>query len=138
MAELRITIDRDLDWLTTDQVELWIGSEDAPDLASSTPAGGVLRRSVPAWPNASTKAAAVAASEPGSVTIVYTHRANHKCAVLPIGIKVRDAAGNASDVTETTAQLADPPRGVRGLTVGSTGSTGEAQLAWQAAAGCGA
>ena len=51
---------------------------------------------------------------------------------LPVGVKVRDRAGNVSAVLETLAQLADVPKGARGLAITSTGNPGEARVSWTA------
>lgn len=51
MADLRLQIKRRLAWPADAQLELWLGSENAVDLAASSPAGGTLARTVDVWPS---------------------------------------------------------------------------------------
>ena len=108
-------------WADTDTIELLVGSEDAADPAASTPTGGrvVDRRKV-------------GQAQPADVILLtHTHAASDKCATLPVGVTLTDAAGNTSAITETTVQLADPPQGVARPDISSDGS-GEITLTWLA------
>ena len=103
MARLTITVTvPGGGWADDDKVQLFVGSENAADLAASTPTGGTQvdeRR--------------VGQAEAGdTIELTHTHHSDDKCATLPVGVKLEDAAGNVSAVTETTVQLADPPEGV--------------------------
>lgn len=51
-------------------------------------------------------------------------------AQLPVGVQIRDGAGNVSDLIETLAQLADAPRGVRNLQASPGTNPGEVDLTW--------
>jgi len=118
MAIINITVSPDPQWSPGDELLLCIGSEGAADLASSTPAGGreFNRQKVI-----------------DGLTISATYQPTDKCALLPVGVKVRDAAGNVSAVAETIVQLQDVPEGPSNLRVSQdTPGSGIAQLAWDA------
>jgi len=160
MATLRLTIPSDPDWLPGDQVVLMVGSENAADLAASTPAGGdeSLTVSVPEHHaagnlgggrlgagllGAAEGAYGLGGGELGGgllgvsalprLTFERRYQPADKSASLPVGVGLRDAAGNQSAVIETQAALADPPAppGVGAITVTAAG-TGAAVLAWPA------
>jgi hypothetical protein len=155
-----MTIPRDIDWLPDDQVEMWIGTENAADLANSTPAGGALATSQSPWPGgagrggwgAGTWGDFVYGSDPegfgyGDAGVVWGYGAwgvnlappievEHdyypadKCALLPVGVRIKDPAGNRSAVVEDLLQLADPPRGIRNLAAAATGNPNEVQMSF--------
>ncbi len=62
----------------------------------------------------------------------YFAAGDDKTETLPIGVKIRDEAGNTSTLLETVVQLADPPKGVHDLTFAGTGTGGELRLSWTA------
>jgi hypothetical protein len=123
MARLSITVTAAADWQPTDQVLLYIGTEDAADLANSTPAGGTNVQALTVGE----------VDEDDTITLEHTYIATDKCATLPVGVKLKDAAGNISAVTETTYQLADYPAGV-GRPGVSSAASGQATLTWVASA----
>lgn len=158
MAKINASIPRDLDWQFDDVIELYIGDENAADLVSSDPAGGVLVVSQSPWPEAvelggwgdgewgdfgwGLSAAGYQWGDEGSAwgyggwginlapPALLEHIAlpTDKCADLPVGVLMRDTNGNTSAVTETVAQISDPPRGARGVAVAGTGSPGEVSI----------
>ena len=165
MAVITATIPRDLDWLPDDTLELYVGTENAADLASSTPAGGTLVAEISPWPGGVGKGGLGAPGlalgefilgnnpgdgrmlgEPGSVlgygqlsiampapaVIEYEYHATDKCATLPVGVSIVDAAGNRTTGPEDVVQLEDPPIGARSPAVAATANPGEVRLSWTA------
>lgn len=129
---------------TTDTLRLYIGTENATNLAASTPAGGTLvlaqaalvngqaetyNWGLGAWgaPGSSWGSGFTPASE-----ITYQYKPIDKSCTLPVGVKIADAAGNESSVIETVIQIADIPQGVRNLAVQATLNSNEALLTWTA------
>ena len=98
-------------WRAGDVVRLRLGSEEAPSLAASTPPGGRV---------AASASAAGPDGQAVSPTLSAIHAAQDKSAVLPLGVEVVDAAGNASDPYEGFVQLADPPAPAGRPTVAAT------------------
>lgn len=123
MAKLTVNVTVPSGWADTDKVLLYVGTENAADLAASTPAGGRLVQTLNVGE----------AVEDDVLTLEHTHVSTDKCATLPLGVKVQDAAGNINAVTETTVQLADPPAGVGRPDVSSS-KAGAATLTWLASA----
>lgn len=109
-------------WADDDKVLLYVGDENAADLAASTPAGGRLVKTLPV--GQATAAGTV-------IAIRHTHNTTDKCATLPYGVKLKDAAGNVNTLTEDVAQLADPPAGV-GRPGVTSGKSGQAVFTWLA------
>lgn len=71
-------------------------------------------------------------SMPAADVFRYRYRptSGGKSAQLPVGVRVADAAGNESAVTETLVQLDDAPIGARDLAVAATATPNEAALTW--------
>lgn len=160
MAKLTAKVPRRIAWSAQDVLELWIGSENAASLAASSPAGGAKVAEAPAWGDAFVRGGlgfdalgmnplgytsvgfGLGVGELGygelgihdapRAIITHNYRASDKCAVLPVGVKVRDACGNVSTVFETTVQIHDPPQGARNLAIASTGTPLQARLTWDA------
>lgn len=158
MAHLTAKVPRRIAWSAQDVLELWIGSENAASLAASSPAGGSKVAEVLAWGDAFVRGGlgfdALGLNPLGHTSVGYglgmgelgygelgihdapravlthEHRSADKCAVLPVGVKVRDACGNISTVFETTVQIHDPPQGARNLAIASTGTSLQARLSW--------
>jgi hypothetical protein len=61
---------------------------------------------------------------------LYNPTPGNVCTTLPVGVKIADEFGNASDLIETVVSIADPPQGVRDLDVHATASPLEARLTW--------
>lgn len=160
MSLIRVKVMTDVDWSLSDRVELWLGSENAASLAASTPSGGRMVLEVPAWGDAGVKGGfgadpfggvpfgfsqggygfglgefgfgAFGTSDVPRVRLEYHYPPSDKCATLPVGVKVRDLAGNRSNVIETIATFHAPPRPARRLTVHRTLNILEALLRWEA------
>lgn len=138
MADLTIRVPVRSNWIESDHVQLFIGTENAADLAASTPAGGTKVNDQSARPGnvqggfGQGQFGAGPFGGAHTVVIKHTYRSTDKCASLPIGVKVVDQAGNVSAVYETVKMLADPPRGARGLAIAATANTNEAKLSWTA------
>jgi hypothetical protein len=129
VADLVVTVPRDADWTPAHRLGLFIGTEGAASLAASTPPGGTKVAEVPAAPVGVLGAAPV---EGEVIAIRHRYQPADVCSTLPLGVAVRDLAGNWGDKTETVVQLSDPPRGARNLRVESTGNAFEARLIWSA------
>jgi hypothetical protein len=54
-------------------------------------------------------------SMPPRLVIEHVYRPAGACTTLPLGVKLRDVAGNVSDVLETVVEISDPPKGARDL-----------------------
>ena len=158
MALLAIAIPRSTAWPRDARLRLYAGTENAADLAGSTPAGGTLVVDQPAF----------AADEelggfgeggfgdglfgdagPGwgfgdgalgdglfgdndlpPARLSYRHIPTLRECSLPVGAKVLDADGNESAVVETLAAIADPPRNPRDVVASATVNAGEVKLDW--------
>lgn len=157
----RITLSTlpDFDWVASDELLLMVGDENAADLASSTPAGGVEKTRVPAWGSSHLRSGfgkgpfgrtpfgystsgfgfglggfgtgAFGTNNAPLVEISATVFTTDPTAVLPVGVKAADQPGNVSSVSETLVGLNEPPRGARNLTVSGRVLPGEAALNWQ-------
>lgn len=115
---IRVTVTIDPDWRGDDRLVLFFGSENAADLSSSTPSGG-------------TRVLDQAVVDGG--TLEYRYTPTDKCATLPVGVAVQDAAGNLSALDETVVQLSDTPAGPTNLRVSQpTPGSSEALLEWDA------
>ena len=57
MAFLEARVPMDMDWLDTDVLQMWVGSEGAANLAASTPAGGSLLAEQLVWPGGADRGA---------------------------------------------------------------------------------
>ena len=125
MARLQLTGTIQGTWLDSDVLAVFLGTEDAADLASSTPTGGTLVRTL-------TVADARDASAPTryKIELDYAPTIGGKCATLPIGLACRDARGNASATDEGVVQLRDPPLGVARPTAAATENPNEATIEW--------
>ena len=66
----------------------------------------------------------------GPAVITYEYYPTDKCATLPLGVSIVDAAGNRTTGPEDTVQLADPPIGARSPAVAATANPGEVRLSW--------
>lgn len=122
MASIKLTIPVHASWGSTDQLLVYKGTENAANLAASTPTGGSQAAS-----------REVGSAAPGSdIEITIGHSPTDRCAVLPVGVIVKDAAGNTQAVLDTTIALMDPPRGPGRPDVAATASAGEATLTWTA------
>ena len=123
MGLIRVSVTVEPQW--TDQTQLWlmIGSEFAPDLAGSTPAGGTV----------ATRTSVGDVAPGGVVVLEHDHRSVDKCATLPVGVLAVDEAGNTSVATEAVVQLADPPAAVPRPDVTAAGP-GTVTLTWPASA----
>lgn len=158
MATIRALIDRDGAWPPDTRLRLMAGTENAASLAASTPAGGAAVAEIPAWASLfdhgglgagglgefplglDAEVLGLGLGELGfgelglrdEVRAVLERRIHPAdvCCLLPIGILALDAAGNASLVTETVAEIADPPQGARGLAAAATANPGELALSW--------
>ena len=158
MARLAVKIPRRLAWAASDVLEVHIGSENAASLAASTPSGGSKVAELPAWGDEFVRGGFGGGGFGGGsfgfasggygfgmgefgygefglhdaprAVIEFDYSSSDKCATLPVGVKVRDACGNVSDVFETVVQLHDPPRGARNLQVAATASPLQARLTW--------
>lgn len=120
MSERTINVVVDAGWSPTDILQLYRGSENAADLASSSSVVRVDRKRVG---NASV----------GSViSMTFDYSPADLCAALPVGVSVVDAAGNESTKTEILLQLNDPPTPPGRPDVAATANPGEAQLTWTA------
>ena len=152
----------DLDWLENDVLQLFVGTEDAADLASSTPAGGTMVLEQDVWANNAQKGGlgmgqlglaplgfssvgfglgegelgfgALGINDVPRALVEHHYDPTDKCAALPVGVKVRDRGENVSAVIEKRIQLADVPKGARSVTIAGTGSPREARLTWTASA----
>lgn len=152
MATLRITIPPDSSWSDSDRVQLFIGTENAADLASSAPAGGAMVLQQPVWPGgyepgglgvdplgvaplgdtlqglglgeSPLGATPLGAASDPEIEIEYVHHAVLVCATLPFGVKVIDTAGNATVAVEGVAVIADYPDGVRNLQAAAAAAPG--------------
>lgn len=123
MALITANILIEASWEATDVLELVVGDEGAADLASSLGGGRVIaRRAV--WPDG------VQVDGVTHAQLQAHYPPTDKCATLPVGVRVRDAEGNVSDVEETLVQLADRPRGVRNVTIAATDNPLEVALTW--------
>jgi len=120
MAILKPTITVDPDWVATDRLKLYIGSEGAADLASSTPAGGTLLGTFRPYLDPDDTERSIEAS----------YDPTDKCAIVPWGVAVADEAGNETTKWETFDQIRDVPEGVQANQPQSTGNAGEALLTW--------
>jgi len=118
MAKLKITFAIKTQWTAEDRLRILRGSENAMDLASSTPAGGRVIHEV------------AVPVEQDSFSYQFEYQPDNKCAWLPLGAAVVDAAGNQSMIAESLAPMHDPPRGARDLVITPTGTPGEATLTW--------
>ena len=123
MATVTATVLLTADHAPTDVIELRVGSTHGLSLAGSTPAGGVLVAEEPIGPAADLV-------PPATRTISGSHRPPGGCAVLAVGVAVRDAAGNRSLAYETFDEVTDYPRGVATLPPEATGNANEALLSW--------
>lgn len=122
MAKIRITVIVHASWVSTDKLRVYRGSENAASLAASTPTGGNL-----------VETRAVGTAAPGSdLTFDFGYSPTDKCATLPVGVILEDAAGNQQTVLQTTVALRDPPRAPGRPSVAATANPGEATLAWAA------
>lgn len=157
MALIIARVPRKIAWSITDQLQLWLGTENAASLAASTPTGGRLAAQVPAWGEGDAHGGfgSEGFGEGGfggggtygfgdgefgygefgihdapRAVLEAQHQSVDKCATLPVGVIVVDACGNASVLFETIAQIHDPPIGARDLTVTPTENTLEALLTW--------
>lgn len=158
MAKITTRIPRDLDWRADDALELYVGDENVADLASGDPAGGVLVVSQSPWPENAERGGlgfgalgddplgystigyglgegelgygALGIDEAPRVLIEHVVHPVDKCADLPVGVLITDLHGNDSALVETVAQISDPPRGARGLTVASTETPGEVSISF--------
>lgn len=110
------------DWQPSDAIQVYIGQENAADLAASDSVKRVARMKVGN------------AAEGSVVEIAFEYAATDICATLPIGVSVIDEAGNESDKLEALLQLADPPDPPGRPNVSATANPGEATLAWLASA----
>ncbi len=109
-------------WQPTDTLNLYIGDEDAADLASSASTSKVASIKVG---NASTG---------DRIPISFSYSPNNICAQLPIGVSSIDAAGNESDEFEALMDLKEPPLPPGRPDVAATANPGEATLTWLASA----
>lgn len=162
MAEITLTVPINLDWPQDAALVLYLGSENAADLANSQPAGGTEVASVPAWPGGTERpklgdavlgetllgveatgyklgdgllgAGVLGQNDVPPAVLRYAYDPDDVDATLPVGVAVRDGAGNESAKLETTVQLADPPAPATDAAVGSTGNANEARLSWAASA----
>ncbi len=141
MARITVRVPVRSTWSITDRLRLYLGTENAASLAASTPAGGTLAAEVPArgdgaavygWGEGEWGEGGWGGSAFPRAVLVADYLSTDKCAQLPLGVRVIDAAGNESDVYEGAAQLADPPIGARDLTVEPTDDPLEALLSWTA------
>lgn len=158
MSDFTVRVPRDFDWLPSDQVELLLGSENAADLATSTPAGGTVVADISPWQDGIERGGlgadplgeaplgfssigyglgegelgfgALGINDAPRLIIEHTYRPTDKCASIPVGVQIRDKPGNVQSGPETTATLADPPKGARGLATAATASPREVQLTW--------
>lgn len=108
-------------WLPTDTIRVYRGTENAADLASSASVQLVGR-------------AKVGGAATGSIiAIEFDHVAQDKCGTLPIGVAVKDQAGNEHPSRkEGLMPLMDPPIPPGRPDVAATANPGEALLSWTA------
>jgi hypothetical protein len=157
MATLRFRIGRKTSWQASDRLLLVLGSEGAADLASSTPAGGTVVQVVEPWPNGGQTKGGWGAGRWGQgqwglgpltwgwgagewgqgawggsmvprLVIDHVYRPTDVCTTLPVGVKLRDLAGNVSTVLETVVSISDPPKGTRDLRAVATVNDLEVRL----------
>lgn len=122
MAKLIAKVTRDASWADTDLLGFYIGSEGEADLASSTPAGGTLVSSLRVGD----------VETGGEIELSHEYSPDDKCASLPIGVTIRDEAGNESAADESLITLSDPPQGPGRPDIAATANPGEATLTWLA------
>lgn len=146
MANLSARVLSDKDWAADDALRLLVGTEDAADLAGSTPSGGTAVQEQPAWPgDGATRSASgggygwgegewgmgwFGVNEHPRALLEHSYSPADKCSVLPIGVVSVDVSGNVSPVVETLVQLRDIPVGARDLEIEATENTNEARLTW--------
>lgn len=123
MARLKFTASVGGGWQDSDELVVLVGTENAASLAASDPVGGSIVRTV-------TVANAKLTADPQQVRIEYDYAPTDKCATLPVGLAIRDPAGNTSAVSEDLIQLRDPPLGVGRPTAAATVNPNEALLTW--------
>ncbi len=144
MADLQIKIPRNPSWPVDTQLELRLGTEDASSLAASTPAGGVVVLTIPAWgPGGVLKQEEIGLGggelgegglggpEYPRAVLRYTYLPSKASCRLPIGISAVDEAGNRSGVLEAVLEINDPPQGARRLVAAPGASPGQVGLTWQ-------
>lgn len=156
---ITLRVQRREDWPADARLLLYVGTENAADLAASTPAGGTEVMDEPVWPERAemsgfgrgsfgegrlgtfTHAFGFGHGEFGRFafgesctprrTLRYRYDAVDPCADLPVGVKV-SAAGNVSSVAETVVTFAQTPRPVTRFTVGPGSMHSVAKLTWTA------
>lgn len=121
MAILRLTVDVDPQWTSATKLRVYVGDENALDLASSS-GGGTLVKEVPAF------------SDPADTQtpIEVSLAPADPCAIVPYGVSAVDDAGNESQVFETFDRLNDVPLGVDTPPPEATANPNEARLDWAA------
>lgn len=113
-------------WADDDQLVVLVGTLNAADLASSTPAGGTEHARV--------DIADALTADGGDVVIEIDYSATPgTCGTLPVGIALEDALGNRSITWEYQGILnvRTAPIGVSRPTAAATANPNEAQLAWE-------
>lgn len=158
MAILDATTLMDLDWRSEDRLELIVGSEGAPNLIGSTPAGGGVF--VSQSPLTGNQALGGLGADPlgesplGETSIglglgegelglgvlgvndltrprlTARYSPLDKCAYIPVGLRTRDASGNLGNVTQTIVQLSDTPDAPRNVAVVDIEQSGQLRLTW--------
>ncbi len=122
MSKRTVKVTVEPTWLPGYTLRLYRGTENAGNLAASTPSGGVVVTTQKIGN-------AVAGSQ---ITLSFQHRAKDIVGLLPVGVTCVDEAGNESPVLETIIQLADPPEPPGRPDVAGTGNPGEVTLTWAA------
>ena len=121
MAVFTLSISIDPSWSASDELVVMAGTENADSLAASTPAGGteVYREAI-----------GVRAGLTGTMTIEFEVFTNDPSAVIPLGVKLADQAGNESSVFETFDRARDAPDSAGRPAVAATANPNEALITW--------
>ncbi len=124
MARIRLSVPKIGSWQDDDRLVVLVGTENAADLASSTPPGGTVAGRYRIGDHLD--------AEGDDVVVELTLTPTDKCATLPIGVAVEDPAGNRSITWEYQGrlQLQDPPAGVGRPAASATANPNEALLTW--------